>query len=154
VNPDQELVAVSQNAGIELRSLSDNSVRQPVEAGTAGAIAYGAFSQDGETLAIAYKGNPLVFLWDTRTGTLKERTLRATSGEANVIAFSPDGQLLAGGWNNGDVLLWRVNDGKLISTLWTHDKAVACVAFSADGQVMASSGADQKIHLWQLSYEH
>lgn len=154
VNADQGLVAVSKGsgAGIELRSLSDNSVQQRLEAANPNAVASAAFSQDGQTLAVVYKRSSSVFLWNTEDGKLKEHSLKAASGEANVIAFSPDAQLLAGGWADGTVLLWSVNDGRLISTLTAHSGPVACVVFSANGQVMASSGADRKIRLWQLSY--
>ena len=155
VNADRGLVAVSKGpgAGIELLSLRDLSVQQRLEAANPNAITSAAFSQDGKTLAVAYKGTSSVFLWNTEDGKLKEHTLKAASRDANVIAFSPDGQLLAGGWEDGTVLLWSINDGRLISTLTAHENGpVACVVFSANGQVMASSGDDLKIRLWQLSY--
>jgi hypothetical protein len=64
-----------------------------------------------------------------------------------ALAFSDDGQVLAGGGADGMVHLWNVLQGGRISSLSGHAGAVNCVAFSPDGMVLASGGADGRVRL-------
>jgi WD40 repeat protein len=77
-----------------------------------------------------------------------EKLIRTFTGQAWAINFSPDGQILASGSQNGNLNLWNVNTGELIRTL-KHSEPVIDVAFSPDGQILAS-GLDQgaNIRLW------
>ena len=70
-----------------------------------------------------------------------------------TIAFSSDGQLLAAGSMDGTVLLWRVQDGRLLHTLDDQQKlpeSVGALAFRSDAQILASS-LGRNIYLWQTS---
>ena len=62
-----------------------------------------------------------------------------------VVAFSPDGHILAGGYLDGTVRLWNVADpahARLASpSLASGDRADA-VAFSPDGHTLASGAFD------------
>src|SRR5262249_195796 len=60
--------------------------------------------------------------------TLSERD----GSTATIIAFSPNGRLLATGSNDGTVRLWSVPDGNLLTTLKGHGSGVWHVAFSPD----------------------
>jgi WD40 repeat protein len=59
---------------------------------------------------------------------------------SSSIAFSPDGAILATGGENCEINLWRVNDGKLISTLQKKEERIGnvTIAFSPDGNMLAS----------------
>jgi WD40 repeat protein len=72
------------------------------------------FSPDGKTLAVcrmhAENGNPVscdARLWDVQNGTPLQ-TLSSGRRNASVIAFSPDGKLLASGGARNDVKLWSI----------------------------------------------
>lgn len=56
------------------------------------------------------------------------------------LAFSPDGQMLAGGGDDSMVRLWRVADGAQLRTLTGGSEHVYAVAFSRDGRWLASGG--------------
>jgi WD40 repeat protein/ankyrin repeat protein len=118
-----------------------------------------AFSADGSTLAL---GGPegTLSLWDARTG----KRLRSISthvsqtGEVSVLAFSPDGSLLAcadgDAFGNGSVEIWNVQNGSLVTTLLSN--AVHSVSFSPDGQILAVgaggfSPAKPVVELWNLA---
>lgn len=65
------------------------------------------------------------------------------------IAFSPDGALLAAGYDNNTVYLWQVSNGSLLHTFKGHRDRVNSVAFSPDGTILASGSDD--IRLWNVS---
>lgn len=81
---------------------------------------------------------------------LSETRLTQAFGSVVTLAFSPDGQLLASGDGNGEVQIWRVADGQLLSTLRGHTQWIQNVAFSPDGSLLASASDDQTIRLWHM----
>ena len=136
----QDLITQSPQNSQLLRTLSTMS-----DSGYSVAYSPGiskANSAVGEILASA--GNKTVKLWNPSTGKL----IRTFTGQAWAVTFSPDGQVLATGSQDGTLKLWNVSSGKLIRTL-KHSEPVIDVVFSPDGQILAS-GLDQgsNIRLW------
>jgi WD40 repeat protein len=136
----QELITQSPQKRQLLRTLSTRS-----DSGYSVAYSPGiskANSAVGEILASA--GNKTVKLWNPSTGKL----IRSFTLQAWAVTFSPDGQVLATGSQDGTIKLWNVSTGQLIRTL-KHSEPVIDVVFSPDGQILAS-GQDQgsNIRLW------
>jgi len=71
-------------------------------------------------------------------------------GSILSIAFSPDGQLLATGDDQGDIQLWQVPSGKQLLRCSGHNGLVWSVAFSPDGQTLASGSLDHTVRLWDV----
>jgi WD40 repeat protein len=71
-------------------------------------------------------------------------------GSVWAVAFSPDGQLLASGANDGHIRLWDARTGRPRATLAGHDRPVYGLAFSPDGERLASGGGDGKVRVWDL----
>ena len=63
-------------------------------------------------------------------------------------AFSPDGEILAGGSARGTVRLWNAMTGSIRTTLRGHTDSVTSIAFSPDGGLLATASADGTVRLW------
>src|SRR5262249_33116796 len=108
------------------------------------------FSPDGRTLAVQ-SINRLRF-WDLATG--KERNPRpGHNGEADTIAWSPDGRRIATASGVAGVLLWDAATGRQLpfpnpaSERWE----VRSLAFSADGQTLISAHYDGSLKFWDVA---
>ena len=66
------------------------------------------------------------------------------------LAFSPDGQTIALGSDDGPVILWNVSTGDFKNAFETRTAPVRTVAFSPDGQILAS-GHNNGLLLWDAS---
>ena len=67
------------------------------------------------------------------------------------MAFSPDGQRLASGSQDGLATVWDAGTRKELLTLRGHVDAVSCVAFSPDSKRLATAGRDHVIKIWDVS---
>jgi WD40 repeat protein len=113
---------------------------------------------EGSTqLAVDSLGDPLPYGAVARLGT---RRLRH-GAMIQVLAYSPDGKLLASGGRDWVARLWEPDSGKQLhafeavthlSMPVTHLGWVLSVAFSPDGKVLATAGdyRDQMIRLWDV----
>ena len=68
-----------------------------------------------------------------------------------AAAFSPDGQRLATGGDDGSVVIWQV--GKGVETEFSHGRSsrVVCMAFSPDGTTLATGHDNSTIVLWDVT---
>ncbi|MBW4467264.1 MAG: NACHT domain-containing protein [Pegethrix bostrychoides GSE-TBD4-15B] len=79
-----------------------------------------------------------------------------TLGSVLSVAFSPDGQWLAGSDGDGEIRVWQTQDGRQLLSCREHRGWVKSIAFAPPNprepefQTLASSGADAVIRLWDL----
>jgi eukaryotic-like serine/threonine-protein kinase len=68
------------------------------------------------------------------------------------LAFSPGGDLLAAGTNDGSVFVWEVDSRKTVAVLSDLNVIVRDLVFSPDGRWLATAtgGNDAAIRIWDL----
>lgn len=81
-------------------------------------------------------------------GGVCRATLAANTGPVNGVAFSPDGDTLAGGGELQTIALWSVARQECLALLYGYNSGVLALAFSSDGATLASAGFDRTIRLW------
>ncbi|MBD2671848.1 serine/threonine protein kinase, partial [Arthrospira platensis FACHB-439] len=68
------------------------------------------------------------------------------------VAFSPNGQMLAGGCRDGSIGLWHQQDQtwKLWRTLRADDADIFAIAFKPDSTELITGNSKGQIDIWQL----
>lgn len=104
-----------------------------------------AVSPDGELVAVCH--GETVCIWSLETEQV-ERSISTNAGIAASIAFAPDGQTIAVGYDAGLAKIWNVSDGRIVHTFSTHAATVHELAFSPDGSLLATASHDKTVRLW------
>jgi WD40 repeat protein len=102
------------------------------------------FAPDGQTLAAKY--GETVFLYDVKTGRIR-RKLAAFFSDEGDIAFSPSGNLVAGGSMQNAAVVCATESGEVKCRLPVRTGTIWSVAFSPDGKLIAIAGSDNTIQV-------
>lgn len=109
-----------------------------------------AFTPDGQTMISGGKDTAVVF-WDM-TDTTPTSRIFFTANPVNTLSVSSDGNLLATGHDNGNIILWDIDLRRPFNEpLRNHDSAIQTLIFSPDNKILASAGTDSRIHLWDTA---
>jgi WD40 repeat protein/DNA-binding SARP family transcriptional activator len=123
-----------------------------------------AFSPDGQSLAASDKSegsavghnisSPVATLaiWDVDTGSMVITPAELGAGAgltaSDVLAFSPDGKLLAASLLTGGVRVFDPNSGKVVRTLADPGNETVSLAFGPTGDVLAGGTLGGTVELW------
>ena len=136
---------------------------QPVAASSNYSIAALAFSPDGQTLAISEHSDTTssTQLWNVADPAHPKplgSPLSMDGAEAEALAFSTVGHLLATADSDNTVRLWNVANpasAKPLGAPLTGSSrgGVSYVAFSPGGPFLASGGFDGTVRLWNVAHQ-
>lgn len=145
---DSQWLAIGTYGGaVSFCQVGDQKVTKTVELGQEVVQAV-AFSPDGKLLAI---GSGVWSESERRFAIGKLRVLHTGAEEfiegwedfqapVSSVAFSPDGLLLAASSWDGQVKVWRVNEGSLNYAVRAYTGWTRCIAFSPDSELLAAAG--------------
>lgn len=92
---------------------------------------------------------PIMLPLATPSGTLLR--MLTTGSPIRSLAFSPTGGLLAAGYDDHTVGLWRPSDYTHVNTLKGHTSSVRSVRFAPTGGLLATASDDETVRFWQVS---
>jgi len=148
VTPDSSLLVTATSDGVQLFALPDGSLAQTLSA----AAQY--FTPDSVAMnkagtVVAAADYQTIQIWSLPGGA-RVRDFKDESW-ASVLAFSPDGSLLAtGGHSSSNVRVWSVAQGTLVRRLAGTSSGIASIAIRPDGGALAASGYDGYVRMWSL----
>lgn len=107
------------------------------------------FSPKGDKLAACgWRGKPCI----VNIAANQIIDLEAAQGtEADCVAFSPDGLLVAAGCADGSVVVWNSSRGRREHVFRGHNGRVNAVTFSPSGKTLASGGYDGRTAVRDLA---
>jgi len=93
-------------------------------------------------------GQLLVWEWQSETYILKQQ---GHFYDMNVMSYSPDGQFIATGGDDGKVKIWNTISGFCFVTFHEHSGGITGIAFSQNGQVIVSASLDGTVRAFDLN---
>ncbi|KAG1747253.1 uncharacterized protein EDB91DRAFT_1345292 [Suillus paluster] len=87
-------------------------------------------------------------LWDVKTGAVLKKMEGHSSGVWG-LAVSRNGQMIASGDENGEIIAWHGETGESLNQpIKAHSTSIYTLDFSPDGTVLATGSFDQMTKLW------
>jgi WD40 repeat protein len=160
-SPDGKTLAVAPanmpGDAIELWTVATRRLSGQVRTGFASRINSIAFSPDGTLLAASAVGSTTVQVWSTsrltRVATFSDtqQTLYPPQlgGGVFMLAFSPDGRLLAAVGIDGKVRVFGVPGFSLLDVFQPLDSTTS-LAFSPDGRELAFGNGDGNVYVYSV----
>jgi WD40 repeat protein/serine/threonine protein kinase len=109
---------------------------------------------------INFKGEdtvyPILHLWDANTGELIRQydttdfvIEEGLSAPITSVRFSPDGQDILSGLEDGRLIVWSAQTGEQVREFTGHSAKITAIEFSLDEQQLLTASNDRAIILWE-----
>jgi WD40 repeat protein len=155
-SPGGGLLAAGVNGKIKIWDVKSARLKRALGTQNEGFGQSIAFSPNGKTVASAgterFEAGHLT-IWDIHTGKIiRSLTAHEDTGALFSIAFSPNGNLIAGGSENSKVVLWNARTEKIRTKNCPGSMGIVVnsLAFSPNGEILAAAG-NNKIFLWNTT---
>lgn len=104
----------------------------------------------GGTRFVAGMADMTVKIYDAKAAKeIKTFKLPGNPFPCPAVAWSPRGDLVAAGAENGSIHVWNVNKGSVF-TLRGHIRGIQSLAFHPSGVQIVSTGHDDVVRVWDL----
>jgi WD40 repeat protein len=135
---------------VVVRDGATGKVRHELKLTKTGGILFVAISPDGKLVVSGSWAEPVIRVWDARTGK-PIRSLEPRMVAADTV-FRPDSKVLVSAEDHPPgIRLWNVETGATLNVLRGHSKRPVAVACSGDGKLLASGSDDQTARIWDAA---
>ncbi|KAI4303813.1 hypothetical protein MLD38_039403 [Melastoma candidum] len=87
-------------------------------------------------------------VWDLQKGYCTNTIIFPSN--CNALSFSMDGQTICSGHVDGNLRLWDIQSGKMLSEVAAHTYAVTSISVSRNGNTVLTSGRDNMHNLFDM----
>jgi serine/threonine protein kinase/WD40 repeat protein len=108
------------------------------------------FHPDGRRLALGYQDTNTLSIYNPDDGGLMASLPTGTSSQT-VVAWHPDGELLATGGSDARIHVWDVKEKRTVAVLEGHSQQINFLQFHCGSGLLASMSWDGSMRLWQPS---
>ncbi|XP_022257607.1 periodic tryptophan protein 2 homolog [Limulus polyphemus] len=108
-----------------------------------------AFNCTGDWIALgsSYMGQLVVWEWQSESFVLKQQGHFNTM---SCLAYSPDGQYIVTGGDDGKVKVWNTGTGFCFVTFTEHESGISGVTFTQSGKAILSASLDGTVRAFDL----
>jgi WD40 repeat protein len=79
--------------------------------------------------------------------------LSGHTSKVSTVSFSVDGQWLASAGHDKNLMIWSVQEKKMLYTLEGHKANITCARWSADNRnLVATSSYDKSLRIWDVGF--
>jgi eukaryotic-like serine/threonine-protein kinase len=125
------------------------SEKIPTYGGDLGKVVSVAISPNRRFAALGLQ-NGQIYLIDMVTSLPVRKAFEGHVGPVRSLAFSPDGQKIASGGADMNVMVWDIRTGASLGACEDHKASVFGLAVSPDGKTLASGCGAETIKFWEL----
>lgn len=94
-------------------------------------------------------GSTFIIIYDRKTNEFKKK-LEAHRDKITYLVFSPDGNHLASGDNQGRVIVWNIKKNNYMIFRSLHTHAVKSISFSSNSERLVSRDTNFEIKIWKM----
>lgn len=144
---NRSVIAASSSNNLYVWDVSSGRVRHTLTGHTDKVCAVDVSKVSSRhVLSAAY--DRTIKVWDLNKGYCINTII--CHSNCNALSFSMDGQTICSGHVDGNLRLWNIQTGKLLSEVAAHSLAVTSISLSRNGNVVLTSGRDNLHNLFDM----
>ncbi|OIW18309.1 hypothetical protein TanjilG_31449 [Lupinus angustifolius] len=144
---NRSVIAASSSNNLYVWDLSSGRVRHTLTGHTDKVCAVDV-SKVSSRHVVSASYDRTIKVWDLVKGYCTNTIISYSN--CNALSFSMDGQTIFSGHVDGNLRLWDIQTGKLLSEVAAHSLAVTSISLSRNGNVVLTSGRDNLHNLFDV----
>ncbi|KNA07796.1 hypothetical protein SOVF_168580 isoform A [Spinacia oleracea] len=146
-NDNKTVIAASSSNNLYVWDVSSGRIRHTLTGHTDKVCAVDVSKvSNRHVVSAAY--DRTIKAWDLQKGYCTNTIIFPSN--CNAVCFSMDGRTICSGHVDGNLRLWDIQTGKLLSEVAAHSLAVTSISLSQNGNTILTSGRDNVHNLFDM----